>query len=277
MRRVGIIGGAGWLGRSIAGAGLAAGVLDQERLMVSHRSPVGGALGAWPGIAWTEKNEELARLSDVIVLSVRPQQFADLDIAAGESLVVSVMAGMPVSAIRDRLGTDRVVRAMPNAAAEIGRSYSPWFCGPGVTADDREFVAALLRSCGEEDEVASEDVLDYLTGLSGSGPAFPALLAEAMVDHARRRGVPEPIAYRAVLGVVRDAPALFQVGKPSPTELVRAFTDYGGTTAAALDAMREEGFPQAVGRGLDAAAERAAAMAGEVLLGTNPALGDPRK
>jgi len=258
---VGIVGGGGWLGRSIASQALASGVIADKSLIVSSRSPRRGGLDKWPAVEWTSDNKDLVRRAGVIVLSVRPHQFFDLSLDVGRSLVISVMAGVSMGTLQSRLGTTRVVRAMPNAAAEIGLSYTPWLAGAGVTEHDRTFVRALFESCGEADEVGTEDDIDYLTGLSGSGPAFPALLASAMLSHAKGRGLPPDVARRAVLGVVCGASRLLAAGDGTPEQMVQTFIEYEGTTAAGLREMMGNGFVEAVHAGVDASAATAARMA----------------
>lgn len=266
---VGIVGGAGWLGSAIATRGLSAGVLNSSSLIISFRSPRGSRFPDWPEIIWTADNEELARRADVVVLSVRPHQFADFSLNLEDRLVISVMAGVSMATLARQLKTDRIVRAMPNAAAEIGRSYTPWVAADGVTASDRHFVSALMSSCGEEDEVATELHIDYLTGLSGSGPAFPALLASAMLSHAEENGIPLHVAKKAVRGVICGASGLINTEEFIPAAVVETFMDYQGTTAAALREMIHAGFPGAVHAGLQAAATAAADMA----TGTNKPAG----
>lgn len=258
---VGIVGGGGWLGGAIAERGLLAGVLSAPSLVVSARSPRGDRLARWPQVIWTPDNAELARRSDVVILSVRPQQFGALSLDLEGKLVISVMAGVSMATLRRKLNAERVVRTMPNAAAEIGRSDTPWVAGDRVGPEDRAFVAALFSSCGEQDEVETEAQLDYLTGLSGSGPAFPALLAKAMLDHARRRGIGDHIAIRAVRGVLCGAAPLMDGSAFDPADTVETFIEYRGTTAAGLSAMIAAGLAEAVGSGLDAAAAASAEMA----------------
>lgn len=259
--RVGIIGGTGWLGRSIAAHALSAGVIDPGSLTISSRSGRGDVLAEWPGVAHVSENAELVRRSTVVVLSVRPQQFAEVASDMSGRLVISVMAGVSLASLEQRLGTDRVIRAMPNAAAEIARSYTPWFSGPGVTDADRAFVGALMACCGDQDEVSREDFVDYLAGLSGSGPAFPALLASAMLAHASERGLPADVAGRAVKAVICGSGRLLESGEFDPLALLQTFMDYRGTTAAALAKMIETGFNDAVKHGLSAAETAGAAMA----------------
>lgn len=260
---VGIIGGAGWLGQAIATQALASRVLGQTSLMISSRSPRGKQFSNWPEIAWTSDNQELARRADVVILSVRPDQFLGISLDLSGRLVISVMASVSMATLQARLKTDRIVRAMPNAAAEIGQSYTPWLAGAGVTDGDRAFVRTLMESCGEADEVDTEDQIDYLTGLSGSGPAFPALLASAMLSHARVRGLPPHLANWAVKGVVCAASRLLGDGDFNPEKTVAAFVDYDGTTAAGLREMIRGGFVVSVHAGLDAAEAAAARMAAE--------------
>lgn len=261
MRSLGIIGGNGWLGRAIGHALLRAGVVEASALTLSCRSGVSESFAGWPQVYWTADNRELVERSDVVILSVRPQQFPAVVVDLRGKLVVSLMAGVAMETLLARTGAERMVRAMPNAAAEIGRSYTPWFGSSAVTADDKAFVQAVFESCGQADEVSSEGYLDYLTALSGSGPAFPALLADAMVGHALAHGLPEAIARRAVRGVVCDAAQLLAEPEIPFGQTVRAFMEYRGTTEAGLSAMQDAGFVGAVHAGLSAANAKAAAMA----------------
>jgi pyrroline-5-carboxylate reductase len=256
---IGIIGGTGWLGSAIARSLLKAGFVEPSQLILSSRSEA-NRLAGWPGVACTADNQELAACSDVIVLSVRPDQFPAVEIDARGKLVISVMAGVPVATLAARTGSDLIVRAMPNAAAEIGKSYTPWFASAGAGAEDKELVRQLFETCGTTDEVFREADIDYLTGLSGSGPAFPALLAQAMMDHAVAKGLPRDIATRAAIAVVAGASQLLGAHYVSPEETVRAFLNYRGTTAAGLQGMIDGGFIAAVGAGLDAAEAAAVAM-----------------
>lgn len=120
-------------------------------------------------------------------------------------------------------------------------------------------MQALLGCCGLAEEVPSEDQLDYLTGLTGSSPAFPALLADAMIRDAVERGLDRDMARRAVAGAVAGASQL--LGDAEPADLVQTFIDYRGTTAAALEAMLDGGFRRLVHKGLKAAEARVGSMA----------------
>lgn len=257
--RIGIIGGNGWLGGAIASAAVAAGVVDGALLTLSSRSGERGGV-AIPGAHWTTDNAELVRRSDVVVLSVRPHQFRAVEIDARGKLVISVMAGVPARVLAERTGAEQIVRAMPNAAASLRRSFTPWFATPPVTPDGKRIVQALFDACGEAAEVFEERHLDDCGGLTGSGAAFPALLAEALIEYAVARGMPHEFARRAAKGVLVDASQLLAETE-DPTAMVRAMIDYRGTTAAALQTMIDRGFKTAVAAGLDAASAKLATLA----------------
>jgi pyrroline-5-carboxylate reductase len=259
-RTIGIIGGNGWLGRAIGRAMLEAELVQASSLTVSCRSGASDAFADWPQVFWTADNQELVRRSAVVIVSVRPEQFPTVEIDASEKLVISLMAGVSMETLRTKTRSERVVRAMPNAAAEIKRSYTPWFCSDAVSVADRAIVQALFESCGKADEVATEADIDYLTALSGSGPAFPALLADALLRHALSQGLSEPVARRAVESVVCDASQLIAAPGASPGDIVRSFMAYRGTTDAGLRAMIGAGFTEAVHAGLTAAVAKAVGM-----------------
>ncbi|EJC83460.1 pyrroline-5-carboxylate reductase [Rhizobium leguminosarum bv. trifolii WSM2297] len=255
--RIGIIGGGGWLGGAIAGSIVDARLVEPQNLSLSYRSQQPDRL---PNSFWTSDNQALADRSDVIVLSVRPDDWRALDVDAGGKLVISVMAGIGLAALSQRYKTGRVVRALPNAGAEVAKSYTPWIAADEITEGDRAVVRAIFEACGSQDEVARESDIDYLTGLSGSGPAFPALLAAAMMGDAVARGLPAEIARRAVNTVISGAGRLLERRDESPDNVVQTFLDYRGTTAAAIEGMRAAGFDASVAKGLSAAFQKSVSM-----------------
>ncbi|MBX5025665.1 pyrroline-5-carboxylate reductase family protein [Rhizobium lentis] len=255
--RIGIIGGGGWLGGAIAGSILDSGLVDPQNLCLSYRSR---QPPRFPNSFWTTDSQELADRSDVILLSVRCDDWRRLDVDASGKLVISVMAGIRLAALSERHKTDRVVRALPNAAAEVAKSYTPWIGASSITEDDRAVVRAIFETCGCEDEVERESDIDYLTGLTGSGPAFPALLGAAMVRDAVARGLPAEVARRAVNTVLVGAGHLLERRDESPDDVVQAFLDYRGTTAVAIEGMRAAGFDAALAQGLSAAFNKSVSM-----------------
>lgn len=255
--RLGVIGGGGWLGGAIVQSLLDAGLVAPDNLSLSYRRD---QPDRFPGAFWTADSQALADRSDVVILSVRPADWPAIAVDAGGKLVISVMAGIRIAAMSERHNTSRIVRSLPNAAAEAGKSYTPWVAAPAVGEEDRAIVRTIFDACGIQDEVFRESDIDYLTGLTGSGPAFPALLAAAMMRDAVARGLSPDTARRAVNTVLVGAGRLMENHGGSPDEMVEAFVNYRGTTAAGIDAMRAAGFDEAVASGLAAALAKSESM-----------------
>lgn len=257
--RLGIIGATGWLGSALGRAVLEKGVVLASDLVLLNRSGARPEYYGHRDVTWAADVADLVARTDAVVVAVRPEDYAALRLRAPGRLVVSLMAGVPMRALAETTG-GRVVRAMPNAAAELGQSYTPWLRAPEAAEADRRFVRTLLLAIGTEDEVAGEDQLDYLTGLSGSGAAYPALLAAAMLADARARGLPEHLARRAVEAVVCGGADLLRGRIEAAPALVEAYREYRGTTAAGLDAAEARGFSRCVAEALDAATRKAGRM-----------------
>lgn len=257
--RIGIIGGNGWLGSAIAKAAVTSGAVTPDCLTLSGRSDKRGAAEI-SGARWTRNNRELVESSDVVMLSVRPEQFPDVDIDARGKLVISVMAGITAQTISERTRTAEVVRSIPNAAAAIRHSFTPWFATKSVSTEGKRLVQSLFEACGEAAEVPLEAHIDYCVGMTGSGAAFPALLAEALIAHAVEQGLPRSFAEHAARSVVTDASQLFAGAQGDTAEIVRTLIDYRGTTASALQTMLDHGFNDTVAAGLEAALTKASEL-----------------
>jgi pyrroline-5-carboxylate reductase len=254
---VGIIGGAGWLAGALLRPALAKGAVRADDVILSSRRPQVAGFEAWPAIRTTTDNRELARQSDIVILSVRPEDLDGVKADLAGKLVISVMARMPMAEIAKRFGCERMVRTMPNASAEQTQSFTPWYASPEVTAEDRAFVSGFFGASGVAREVPNEPDIDYFTGLTGSGFAFPALMARAMIEHAIENGVAPELADAAVRQLMLGAGTYVSVSKESAAEIVKTFVDYGGTTSAGLTAMIDRGSDDVVKAGLDAAWQRA--------------------
>lgn len=250
--RLGIIGGNGWLGGAIAQAAVTTDTVAPDRLVLSGRTDRGHAAET-PGVRWTRDNRELVESVDIVVLSVRPEQFPGVKIDASGKLVVSVMAGISVKSISEQTGAKEVVRAIPNAAAAIRRSFTPWFATDAVAPGSKEAAQSLFLACGKAVEVPIEAHVDYCAGFTGPGAAFPALLVEAMIAHAVAQGLPRDFAEQAARSVVADASQLFACGQAGTDEIVQTLIEYRGVTAQALQTMLDRGFNEVIAAGLDAA------------------------
>lgn len=249
-RTLGIIGGTGWLGRAIAQALLDTGFIRPDRLLVSNRS---GTHTFEPPVRLLADNQQLVDLSDIVVLSIRPEQFRQLQIHAKGKLVISLMAGVPAAAIRAATGAEVVVRAMPNAAVEIRQSFTPWCCPASLCEQDRALVQRLFECVGTADEVPDEDCIDYLSALSGTGPALAAMLHQALMNQAVAAGIPAAIAQRAAQGVVVGGGQL--LASHDPRQMIENLMAYRGVTAAVLQSMADQGIEAMVGRAVQEGAQ----------------------
>jgi pyrroline-5-carboxylate reductase len=254
--RIGILGATGWLGSAL-GAGLLRRGFPAGDLVLLNRSGPRARYHGRRGVAWARDPDDLAARADVVVVSVRPEEWPGLALRAPGRLLVSFMACVPMATLAETGA--RVVRAMPHTGAEAGRSYTPWLAGAEVTAADREAVATIVHAIGTGDEVASEAEIDFLTALSGSGSAYPALMAAAMLDAAGAAGLDRAVAERAVAAVICDGGAMLEGRIGDAEAMLEAYRSYRGPTAAGLAAAEAAGFGRIVAAALAAATRAAAA------------------
>ncbi|SFO48336.1 pyrroline-5-carboxylate reductase [Pseudomonas sp. NFACC24-1] len=247
---VGIIGGTGWLGGAIAKAVLEKGLVPAGNLIISNRS--GNHPLAQQGACLVTDNQDLVDRSDVVIIAVRPEHFASLGINATGKTVISLMAGITAQAIAVQTSTSAVVRAMPNAAVEIGQSFTPWYGLGAIALPLKSLVQQLFECVGTAVEVEKEDYIDYLSALSGTGPAFPALLMTALARQAMLAGIPGDIAQLAAKSVVVNSSQL--LASRDAQQMIDALVAYRGVTAAALQVMSRGDFEEQVGRALQAGA-----------------------
>ena len=187
----------------------------------------------------TANNASVAKASDILILAVKPQTMGhvleNLRPSINKNcLVVSIAAGFTLSQIQEGLGTDTVVRAMPNTPALINESITSWIFTEQTTPDQRRQAKALLNAFGDEVLLYDERQLDMATALSGSGPAMCQLMFEAMIDAGVHMGFPRETSRKLVLHTVRGAANLALHSGEHPSMLKNDITSPGGTTAAAL-------------------------------------------
>lgn len=203
--------------------------------------------------------------ADVLVLAVKPQQMREaLAPLAGRlstQLVVSIAAGLRIGELSRWLGGHALmVRAMPNTPALIGQGMTGLYAAPAVSGAQREAVGCILAAAGQSVWVEREDLLDAVTALSGSGPAYVFHFIEALQQGGEKLGLPPEIALRLALQTLVGASALAATSPDSPALLREKVTSKGGTTAAALESMAADDFIGLVERALRAAALRAAEL-----------------
>lgn len=259
--RVGIIGATGWLGSALGAGLLRHDIVAPHDLMLLNSSGPRADYHGHTDVVWSRTLVELVEQSDVVVVSVRPEHWQLLNLQAEGRLVLSFMAGIDGRKL-DRCG-GRIVRAMPNVAAEMGGSYSPYWAAGEVTHADHEMVRKVLSAIGTTDQLANESEMDLMTALPGSGAAYPALMAAAMADFMRARGMSETIAWRAAAAAAIDGARMLEGRIAEAPALLAAYRSYRGTTAAGLDAAEIAGFSRAIHAALEAATDNARQMAGD--------------
>jgi pyrroline-5-carboxylate reductase len=201
--------------------------------------------------------------ADALVLAVKPQVFPDVAAKARaligpQTLVVSVMAGVTIGALSRALGTDRVVRTMPNTPGQIGQGVTAFVASSACQEAEKALVRQLLAPLGSVEEIAAERLIDVVTAVSGSGPAYVFLLAEVLAAAAEKEGLDPEVAQRLAARTVSGAGALIAETGESPAALRRQVTSPGGTTQAALDVLQApDGLALLLRRAVSAAVQRA--------------------
>ncbi len=264
---LGFIGG-GMMGEAIIAGVLNKGIVKPGDIAVSDiASARREYLNETYGVRAGDSARETAAGADIVVLAVKPQEFAaaTTDFAGhldAAQTVMSIMAGVTIGAIQDALKHRAIVRAIPNTPAQIGEGVTVWTATPEVPNAGRAAVTDILSVLGREIYVSDEKYVDMATAVSSSGPAYMFLVMEAMIDAAvhigLRRDMAESMVIQTMLGSARYAQA---TGK-HPAELKNQVTSPGGTTTEGLRALEEAGVRAAFVKAVEAAYEKAKRLGG---------------
>ena len=219
------------------------------------------------GLQLLDAPSALLNPAALVVWAVKPQTFKSAASAAapytGNALHLSVAAGIRSDAIARWLGTERVVRCMPNTPALIGKGITGLFARPGVNAADRLAAERVIATTGESLWLADEAQLDAVTALSGSGPAYVFYFLEAMTEAGTQMGLPQADALRLALSTFGGATALAADSSDAPDVLRARVTSPGGTTFAAITAMQQADIGPQFIHAMQAARQRASDMGDE--------------
>jgi pyrroline-5-carboxylate reductase len=261
-----LLAGAGKMGGAMLAGWLARG-LPLARAAVIEPTPGEDirALGR-KGLRLNPAADEIAALA-ALVIAVKPQTFADASAAlrgfiGSNTLIVSIMAGKTIAAITQACG-GTVVRAMPNTPAAIGRGMTVAVAARDVSDAQRIIADRLLAATGSVEWVADEALMDAVTAVSGSGPAYVFLLAEELAHAGVAAGLPAALAMRLARETIAGSGELMHRAADEPAKLRQNVTSPGGTTAAALEVlMGEDGLRQLMTRAVAAATRRSRELAG---------------
>ena len=259
--------GGGNMASAIIGGLLRQGVAADQIEVVEPFETARAALKEQFGItARAEASAALAR-AQLVVWAVKPQTFKEAAAAAAphtaQALHLSVAAGIPTASIAQWLGSERIVRAMPNTPALIGQGITGLFARPAVDAAVKELVEQVVASTGKHLWVAQEEQLDAVTALSGSGPAYVFLFLEAMTQAGVEMGLGAHQSYQLAVATCQGASEL-AARSSEPVEVLRQrVTSKGGTTHAAVTHLQEAGVPAHFIAAMRAAEQRAKELAQE--------------
>jgi pyrroline-5-carboxylate reductase len=254
--------GSGNMAEALVKGLLAAGTASADEIVCAEpRAERREELRRRHGVAVTASNVEAVRQAHILVLSVKPQVMDALleEIAPAvdpSKLVVSIAAGVPIAAMARRLGPGaRIVRTMPNTPALVGEGATALSRGPHATDADLGQAVALFEAVGTA-VVVDEHLLDAVTGLSGSGPAFVFLAIEALADGGVKAGLPRHVALVLAAQTIVGAGRLVLETGDHPGKLKDQVTSPGGTTIAGVHALEAAGFRAALISAVEAAARR---------------------
>ena len=215
----------------------------------------------FPGLQVLPGASDALKPVSLVVWAVKPQTFKEAALATAPfvrgALHLSVAAGITSDSMAVWLGSERIVRAMPNTPALVGLGMTGLFARDGASAADRALVEAVVKTTGELLWVSTEQQLDAVTALSGSGPAYVFYFLEAMRDAGARMGLPPEVAYQLAVGTFTGASTLAQRSDDPPQTLRERVTSKGGTTYAALTSMQAAGVKAKFEEALFAAQKRA--------------------
>lgn len=266
--KLGLI-GCGRMGSAILTGALERGLFKASEVCVHNRTEASAKLLAKKtGIHLAASNQEVAEISDLVLLGCKPQQVSDVlheisPALPGNTVIISLAAGITLATMESATpeGT-RIIRSMPNTPCMINKGATGITAGSFATQANMEAVSSLFDAVGIVEEV-EEHQLDALTALSGSGPAYVYQFVQSLSEQATKEGLPEKQALQLAIQTVLGAAKMLSATGQPPQQLIDQVTSPGGTTLAGLAALTEHGFEKSIAAGIHAAAERSREIAQE--------------
>ncbi|WP_180102569.1 pyrroline-5-carboxylate reductase [Acinetobacter sp. YH12126] len=259
--------GGGNMAQALIGGLIARGV-PTTRITVSDPVEKVRELLAEKDLHVTDDNVAAIRDADIVLFAVKPQVLAKVlaplqGLLEGK-LVISIVAGAEIATISKLLGTERIVRVMPNTPALVQTGAHGLYAGEAVTAEDRDLASQVLASTGLTLWVNSEAQIDAVTAVSGSGPAYFFYMMESMIRAGKNMGLDEKVATALTLQTALGAAQMAITSANSPAELRKNVTSPNGTTQAAIEVFDHAQISQNIQAALAAAQKRSQELAQEL-------------
>ncbi len=260
-----------FIGSGVMAEAMIKGLLSQDTMSAAQlvaadpREERGQELVERYDLRYESDNKIAAAHADILVLSVKPQALAQVlpelhDSLGDDTFVLSIVAGASSKRLADGLGTERIIRAMPNTPAQIGQGITIWLARAAVLESERSWARTLLGALGQEIAVEDESLLDMATALSGSGPAYVFLFMEALIDVGVHMGFSRRIAEQLVQQTLLGSVAFAQASGLHLASLRNQVTSPGGTSAEAIFHLEKGGLRTVIARAVWAAYERSISL-----------------
>ena len=238
---------------------------DSKDIFVTDKNTeMGKAFAEKNGCNFVASNTEAIKEADYVFLAVKPQFLGDVfaeikDVISNDQVIISMAAGIAISKLKAFAPKARFVRMMPNVCAQIGEAMTAVTSYENITNAEMNTVKEILSSAGKVEQVP-EKLMDCVTAVSGSGPAFVFMFIEAMADAAVRCGMPRAQAYTYAAQTVKGSAALVLESGKHPAVLKDSVTSPAGTTIEGVAALEENGFRHAVIQAVTAACDKSIAL-----------------
>jgi pyrroline-5-carboxylate reductase len=267
LSKIILLAGAGKMGGALLQGWMALGLSPAKVVVFEPQPSPDIAALTERGLRLNPPRDSVGEIAAAVVAvkpQIAPEVLASLaPFVAGTTVVLSIMAGRTLRFLADNLPRAALVRAMPNTPAAIGRGITVAVANPRVSPEQRALVDALLSAVGAVEWITDEALMDAVTALSGSGPAYVFLLAEAMARAGAAAGVPPRLAATLARATVSGAGELLNRSPLDAASLRQNVTSPGGTTAAALEVlMAEDGLERLINAAIAAATKRSRDLAG---------------
>jgi len=256
--------GSGNMGYAFAKAFIEGEVIHPQHMLLFDKNPDRIEFLEKEGLApvFSEFNP-LFNAVKIIILAIKPQQATEVleqlkPYTNEDQIILSIMAGYPIKAIQDGLNTDKVVRIMPNLPLLVGKGILGYnFANTLFEREELEVVKSLLMTTGDIVEVDSEDQIDAVTSMSGSGPAYIYYFMQSMKEAGLKVGFSEAESKKLTLATFKGALELYEQNDISFEEWINRVSSKGGTTEAAIKTFKAEGIHDSIEKGISAAYNRA--------------------